>query len=154
MAVALAIQPLLTRSIRVLIPLFVLYGVFEELGLGIETTKYPVHRLLDNVSDPSSLSERLVRIRILAMVRQARERVSARRYRAVRDSILRRLANSKRHHSVYISGKTYLLPLAYLQLKRVANLNESVDRVKVRLAQHCEVTIARGLQRAILRAIK
>ena len=91
---------------------------------------------------------------MLCIIRQVRSQVSASKYRSVRASILRRLKRSKRDNSVYISGKSYLLPLAYLQLKRVANLNESMERVKVRLTQHCELTSAAGLQRAILRAVK
>jgi hypothetical protein len=152
MALTLAIGPLFARAISILTPLFVAYGIVEQLGLTIETAKYPVQRLLENSADPSTLSERLVMARISVIEQQIRLQVSARQYETVRDSILRRLAASKRCHDVYISGKTYLLPLAYLQLKRAAHLNEAMDRVKVRLAQHSDLSLARGLRRAILGA--
>jgi len=154
MAISMALRPLLERAVRVLLPLFIVYGVAHELGLGIETAKYRIHRLLEDPSDPSTLSEHLVRARILSIIRQVRSQVCARRYRTVRNSILRRVARNKRDHSVYISGKTYLLPLAYLQLKRIAGLNDSVERVKVRLAQHCELAIDPGLSRALRAAVR
>jgi hypothetical protein len=154
MAVTIALRPLLDRAIRILVPLFVVYATVRELNLGIETVSCPVQRLLDDINDPNSLSERRVRARILAIIRAIRSQASAARYRSVRNSILRRINRNKRHHSVYISGKSYLLPLAYMQLKRRAGLNEPLDRVKVRLAQHCELSIDRGLRGAILRALK
>lgn len=71
-----------------------------------------------------------------------------------RARIVKRLAKNKWDQSVYISGKAYLLPLAHLQLKSVAGFNESTDKLKVRLAQHCELHIDRGLKRAVLRALR
>lgn len=154
MAISLALRPLLDRAVTTLVPLFVLYGIVLELGLGLETINYSVHRLLEDPADPFTLSERLVRVRILSIIRQIRAHVSARKYRSIRNSILRRIRRNVRHDSVYISGKTYLLPLTHLQLKRVAGLNDSFDRLKVRLAQHCELTIDRGLHRALRNAVR
>ena len=154
LAVSMALRPLLERAVRILLPLFVAYGVAHELGLGIETTGYRVQRLLTDPNDPSTLSESLVRARILSIVRQIRSQVSARKYRAARNSILRRIARSRRDHSVYISGKTYLLPLAHLQLRKTAGVSDAVDRIKVRLAQHCELTIDSGFTRALRAAAR
>jgi len=154
LAASMALQPLLERGVRVLLPLFVVYGVAHELGLGIETTGYPVQRLLTDPNNPATLSEGLVRARTLSIVRQIRSQVPARKYRTTRNSILRRISRSRRDHSVYISGKTYLLPLACLQLRRIAGVNDSMDRIKVRLAQHCELTIDRGLARALRAAAR
>jgi hypothetical protein len=154
MAISLALRPLLDQAVNTLAPLFVLYGIVQKLGLGLETVKYSVYRLLGDPSDPRTLSETLVRVRILSIIRQIRSHVPSRRYRSIRNTILRRVRRNRRHHSVYISGKTYLLPLVHLQLKKVAGLNDSFDHVKVRLAQHCELTIDRGLHRALRKAVK
>lgn len=154
MALDLAIQPLLARSVKMLLPLFVLYAIATTLRLGIETVNYSVHRLLSTPGDPTSLSESLVRSRMIAILRQIRQHASARQYRSARTAVLHRLKARELDPGIYISGKTYLLPLVYLQLKRVANLNDSVDRLKVRLAAHCDLAVATGLRRAVLRAIK
>ena len=150
----IALRPLLDRAIQILLPLFVVYAVVEELELGIETVKHSIYRLLDDPTDPRSLSERRVRCRILTVIREIRKQVPAKRYRATRDVVLRRIGRLQRHPSAYISGKSCLLPLVYLQLKQLAKLNEALERVKVRLAQHCELSIDRGLRRALLRASK
>lgn len=154
MALALALRPLLERSVELLMPLFIVYAVVSELGLSIETIGYPVYRLLDQPGDPSTLSENRIRSRAFSLIREIRSKVSARRYRTVRNGILRRVARSRRDQSAYISGKTYLLPLAYLQLKGAAGLNDSLERVKVRLAEHCELNVDPGLPRVVRNAAR
>jgi hypothetical protein len=154
MAIAMALRPLLDNAVSILVPLFIVYGVVLELGLGLETVGYPVYRLLENPANLNTLSQERVRARILSIIRHVRAQVPAPKYRSVRNSIVRRIRRNKRHHSVYISGKTYLLPLAYLQLRRVAGLSDSIDRIKVRLAEHCELTIDKGLRHALRNAVK
>lgn len=154
LAIRLALRPLLERSVRLLLPLFVVYAVVHQLRLPIETVDYSVHRLLATPGDPLTLSETLIRTRILSLLRAIRSQVTGKKYRAARNEILRRVKRNRRDHSVYISGKAYLLPLAYLQLKRLVALNESLERVKVRLAQHSEMTIDSGLLRALRMALR
>jgi hypothetical protein len=152
MALKLSLRSLFDDAVETLLPLFVEYAVAKELGAAIETVGFPVQRLLKDPSDPSSLSKQLVRTRAAKIARELRASVPDPEYRTIRNAVVRRIARSKRDHSVYISGKTYLLPLAYLKLKKVAGMNESVDRVKVRLAQHCELSIDRGLKQAVLKS--
>ena len=76
------------------------------------------------------------------------------KYRKTKTSIFSRLNQTGREKSDYISGKTYLLPLVQLQLRQVAGLQSPSDTLKVRLAQHCDLTIDPGLKRALFRALK
>jgi hypothetical protein len=154
MALALAIRPLLTQSSNLLLPLFIAYAIVLMLDLPIETVRYSVRRLLTDVSDPMSLSERLVRIRIISIIRLIRGHVSGKKYRSTRDFVSRQVTKRRLDSDVYLSGKTYLLPLLHLQLQRRAAFNDSFDGLKVRLAQHCELTIDSGLQRAIRKALR
>lgn len=154
LAIDLQIRPMLDQAIRLLMPLFVIYGVVAKLGLGIETVGFSVHRLLRDRSDPTTLSEELIRARIIRLLREIRQQSTPRKYRSARRAILRELEKRRRHASAYISGKTYLLPLIQLQLRRVAGVNDSMDGIKVRLAQHCELNIDARLRAALMRATK
>ena len=155
MARALSIRPLLESSVESLLCLFVAYATAFIFNLNIETVGFPVQRLLVKQHDPTFLSQRFIRTRALSILRAGRTQVSRVKYRRTRKLIVSRLNSSvARDRSDYISGKTYLLPLIQLQVKRVAGLQGSADSLKVRLAQHCELSIDPGLQRAILRALK
>ena len=154
MAVLLNLRVVLEAGVEKLFGLCVLYAVIADLGLPIQTVGYSVIRLLDDANDPSTLSETKIRRRILSLLREISRFVAAKRYKAARNVILRRVSKSRRDRSSYISGKTYLLPLAHLQLRRVAGFSDSVDKLKVRIAEHCELSIDRGLKRAVRQALK
>jgi len=154
MAIALSIRSLLQGSVEILMILFVAYAVVRKCNLTIETVKFPVQRLLVQQHDAQSLSRSLILGRVRSILRTARAQVSRSRYRKLRRPIVSRLIAKPRDRSDYISGKTYLLPLVQLQLRRVAGLQGTSDSLKVRLAKHCELTIDPGLQRAVLRALK
>jgi hypothetical protein len=154
MAVMLSVRPLLEGAVQTLFRLFIAYAIVQKLGLGIETMAFPVQRLLADQNDARSLSNVLVRSRIVGILRAVRVQVPRHTYRRARKSIISHLATDKRERADYISGKTYLLPLVQLHLRRVAGLRDPLDNLKVRLAQHCELTIDPGLRRAVLRALK
>lgn len=153
-AASLALRSLLERATELLLPLFVAYGIAYKLNLGIETVRYPVHRLLLVPGDSSSLSKRLIRARILSITKQIRSQTSQHRYRRARNAVIAQLRLNTRDQADYLSAKTYLLPLVHMQLKQVARFRDSFEGLKVRLAQHCELNIDPGLARAILRAAK
>jgi hypothetical protein len=150
MALDLAFRALMERSITVLMPLFVVYAIVYELGLTIETVGYSVSRLLSTSGDPLSLSEMLVRSRIRWTVREIRSKVSPQDYQGARNKAVAMVRSGVSDHSIFISGKDYLVPLVHMHLRRVARLNDSPSRFKVRLAQHCE--LEPGLSAAILNA--
>jgi hypothetical protein len=154
MALALALRPTLERSIQFLMPLFVEYAIVSKLKLPISTVQYPVVRLLRNPQDANSLSMLLIRSRIREVRRLIFAQVSLQKYRRTRQFVVRRLYRSQRNHSDFISGKTYLLPLVHLRLKQIARFQDGFDRLKVRLAEHCELSIDAGLQCAIRRSAK
>jgi len=154
MATALSIQTLLPRVVGMLLPLFIAYAVVHKLDLNIETVRFPVQRLLADPNDERSLSEQIIRSRVLSVLRSIRSQVPRHKYRRARNSIVSRLIRRALDNSIYISGKTYLLPLMQIQLRRAVNFRDSLDCLKVRLAQHCELTIDAGLQHAVLKALK
>ncbi len=49
--------------------------------------------------------------------------------------------------------KTYLLPLIRLQLRKVAGVQETPQRLMVRFALHCETDVDSGFVRAVQRAV-
>ena len=154
LALGLSLRPVLERSIRLLLPLFVEYAIVSKLRLPIQTVDYSVVRLLAHQADPGSLSPLLIRRRIRALRAQILAVVSPGRYQRTRQFVLKRLDRRAENHSDFISGKTYLLPLIHLRLKQVARFTDGFDKLKVRLAQHCELTIDPGLRRAIRRSAK
>ena len=152
LATAIDLRTLLENSTRILIPLFVVYGVIAKLDLPIETIKYAVVRLLTDPKDAESLSANLVNARILSLIRAILSHVSRDEYRLTRDDLLNQLNTLQCDPSDHISGKTYLLPLIRLHLHNKASINDSLNGLKVRLAQHCELSIDPGLQPALLNA--
>lgn len=154
MRTALDLQHFLDSATQKLLPLFVMYGIVQKLGLGVETVNYSVHRLLDRPNDPASLSTNLIRSRILFLGRLARAHVKLEKYRKTRNAIFKRINKSTLVRRHYISGKTYLLPLLHMRLKSVASFNDTIDHTKVRLAQHSDLSIDRSLKRALSRATK
>ena len=153
LAVQLSIRTLMERSVRILFPLFLVYAAATTLGVSIVTTDYPVQRLLEDKTDPFKLSATLVRRRMAEVISAICASSSRGQYRRTRSSIASRLSPDKALHSALISGKRYLLPLLHLQLTKVARMNESQERLKVRLAQYCELDIDPGLTRAVLDAL-
>jgi Protein of unknown function (DUF4435) len=154
MAVDLSLRKLIEESIRILLPLFVAYAVVYELGLNIETTSFPIQRLLKDPNDPTTLSKRLVENRIRSITKEIRSLVALSEYRRVRNLAAATVLRNPNEHAAYLSGKTYLLPLVHLHLRKIASLRDTQEGLKVRLAQHCELNIDPGLSRAILRAAK
>jgi hypothetical protein len=154
LALQLKLRTMLDGAVELLLPLFVVYAAIHELGLGIETVSYSVHRLLSVPGDPATLSRSLIDARILSLVRKIRASVAGTRYRKLRDRILRRMATGDPDLSRYISGKTYLLPLVHLQLRRVAGFNEAIDKLKVRAGHRCELDIDQSFTRAVRRAAR
>lgn len=152
LAAALNLRSLLETSTSILLPLFVVYGVVAKLDLPIETVKYSVVRLITDPTDAESLSVSLVNARILSLIRAILGHVSRDEYRLTRDALLGRLNTLQGDPSDYISGKTYLLPLIRLHLHKKASVNDSLSGLKVRLAQHCELSIDAGLQASLLNA--
>jgi Protein of unknown function (DUF4435) len=154
MALDLSLRKLIDESVHMLLPLFVAYAIVYELNLEIKTTSFPVQRLLKDINDPCTLSTNLIDIRIRSIIKEIRSTVPLNKYRRVRNSVVANIMHSRHEHSTYISGKTYLLPLIHLHLRKIASLTDSQDRLKVRLAQHCELNIDSELSRAVLRAAK
>jgi hypothetical protein len=154
MAVMLSVRPLLEGAVQTLLPLFIAYAIVHKLDLGIVTVAFPVQRLLADQNDARSLSNALIRSRVFGILRAVRAQVSRHGYSRARNSITSNLATDKRERADYISGKTYLLPLVQLHLRRVAGLRDPLDSLKVRLALHSELTIDPGLRRAVLKALK
>jgi hypothetical protein len=135
-------------------PLFVVYSIVYALGLTVDTVSYPVQRLLKVPHDPVTLSGYLIRTRMKGLIRMIQSIISMKKYQRKRKSILAKLAKRAGHHGGLMSGETYMLPLVHMQLRRVASFTDAFDKLKVRLAQHCELSIDPGLSRAILRALK
>lgn len=151
-ALDLSIRPLMERSVRVLLPLFVVYAVVQHFSLTIQTSDYPIQRFLEDHNDPASLCPKRVRSRVIAVVQQICSEASRASYREVRNAVVERLAGTAGDRSAFISGKSYLLPLLHLQLKKIARFQESQERLKVRLAGHCELDIDPGLNPALVAA--
>lgn len=154
MALQLSLKKLMESSVRKLMPLFVVYSIVHEFGLTIDTVSYPVQRLLKVAHDATTLSGLLIRQRMRDLIRAIQAHVSPYQYLRKKASIAARLAKSTSHPGGLISGKDYLLPLVYMRLRQVARFSDSFDKLKVRLAQHCELTIDRGFARAILRELR
>jgi Protein of unknown function (DUF4435) len=150
----LNISTFFDQAEKLLLGLFVLYAIAEEVGVEIQTVNFPVVRLLENQTDPQSLSERMIKARMLHVLRSIRTKTTGKRYRRMRQRILKRDSQGKFKAREVISGKTYLLPLAHGLLKRHVGFTDSFDRLKVRLAAHCELTIDPGLMRAIRRSVR
>ena len=149
MAIDLDFRGLIERSVRILSPLFIVYAVVYDLGLTIETVGFSVHRLLETPNAPLSLSPVLVRERVKSLIREIHSKVSHSDYRLVRSAATSAI-RAGTDHSIFISGKDYLLPLIYQHLRNVAGLRDSPSGFKVRLAQLCELDP--GLSQAILHA--
>jgi len=154
MALQLSFRRLVETSTRKLMPLFVVYSIVYALGLTVDTVSYPVQRLLKVPHDPVTLSGYLIRTRMKGLIRMIQSIISMKKYQRKRKSILAKLAKRAGHHGGLMSGETYMLPLVHMQLRRVASFTDAFDKLKVRLAQHCELSIDPGLSRAILRALK
>jgi hypothetical protein len=150
----LQIDSLVGDAARRLLPLFVLYGVAAKLGLGVATSSYPVHHLIDSPSGPLTLSSRRIRGRMRQLLSEIQSTgVAKTRYRAAKRRVRSIVTRSPDPASRYISGKTYLLPLVRLQLRKLAGVQETSQRLMVRMAQHCEIDVDPGLVRAVRRAI-
>jgi hypothetical protein len=153
-ALRLRLRPLLEGAVEILFPLFIAYGIVEELGLTIHTVGYSVNRLLDNPSDPNTLSRKLTRVRILGVIREIISKSSIASYSQGRERIMTYLSSGITDKSIFISGKDYLLKIAWMHLKRNAKFTEPFDVLKVRLAQYCELELARGLKQALLKELQ
>jgi hypothetical protein len=155
LATQLNLRNLLTLSIEKLIPLFASYAVAYHFHVcNNQTSSFPVQRLLSVQHDPSTLSGCLIRKKIKEVVSSITTNTSLAQYRHKRTSIMCSIRERGGDFSEYISGKTYILPLVHMQLRKVAKFNGSIETLKVRLAQHCELTIEPGFARAIIRALK
>lgn len=148
MALQLSLMSLIETSVRKLMPLFVVYSIVHKLGLAVETVSYPVQRLLKVQNDSTTLSGHLIRQRMHDLIRTIQVHVPPGRYHRLRASITTKLSNRTGHLGGLLSGKNYLLPLVHLRLRQVAHFSESLDKLKVRLAQHCELTIDPGFSRS------
>jgi hypothetical protein len=154
MALRLSFKSMIEHSIKKLAPLFITYAITHKIGLNIDTTSYPIQRFLKIQHEPSSLSGCLIRSRMNVLIREIQRHVTAKNYRHIRNVINEKARRFPDRFGSFISGKTYLLPLVQLQLRKVAGFNESSDKLKARLAQHCEIDIDSGLPRALWRALK
>ncbi len=150
----LDLQKLLSTSSQQLLPLFVTYAIVNKLDLSITTVDFSVLRLLNDKRDPCTLSDHLIRTRVISVLRKIRAVTTYRQCRAVLDSILRRLRHPTAPVNAYVSGKDCLLPLVHLQLQKVAKFHDSFEGLKVRLAMHCELSADPGLRRAIRKALQ
>ena len=149
----LLIRNLMEEVTTLLLPLFVVYGLVAYFRLELETVNYPVHRLLQEPGNPNSLSRKLIRRRILDLLCSIHAQVDREEYRRIRNKLVSRLQLAQGDRAVFVSAKSYLLPLAHLRLKRIARHNESTDCLKVRLSQHCDLNIDNGLANALRTAI-
>lgn len=159
LAASLSLRNLLEPAVSQLLPLFVVYGIAHELNSTVPTVSVKVQSMLAKTNDPTTLSRRLIRGRMLATIRSINQEFGRDRYRRVRNRVVRRLRNRLKGQSTaswssYISGKTYLLPLLQLQLVRATGFRDSIDGLKVRLAQYCEVGIDPNLRRKLRSALK
>jgi hypothetical protein len=148
LAAQLDFEAFVRTSVRLLLPLFIVYAIARDLNSEAETVRYPVQRLLGSQHDATSLSRSLIRARMRELMCQLRNSTPRDVYRAARNRIANLTKANPAGHSKYISGKTYLFPLIHTLL-RSFGLRDPQDQLKVRLAEHCELDIDPGLLRAL-----
>lgn len=145
---------LLERIPRQLLGLFVLYAVVQRLGLTIQTSGKPIHAFLEDPGDPYTLSAQRVFRRYREILAEILQHSTKRQYRRAKRAVCRSLARSPDVPGRYVSGKTYLLPVIELRLRRAASVQDSRRSLVVRLATHCEPNVDPGLVRALRRAVR
>lgn len=131
----------LQEAVNLLLPLFVLYAVVQELDLTIETTSFAVVRLCRIQSQPETLCPKLIKQRMREVIAQIRAARSWADYLAAKSKVLAQVSAWKRPKADFISGKSYLLPLARLLLKATVGFGDSLDGLRVRLAAYTNLDI-------------
>lgn len=146
----LSIRAQIDKAAEVLMPLFVVYAVAQHLGVaGIETVGYPVVRLCRNPSDAQTLCPLLIRRRMRDVIKATVANSSKPAYQAAKATVEASLSAWAAPKSHLISGKSYLLPLAFALLRRETGLRDSFTSFCVRLALHSEVRIDPNLVAAL-----
>lgn len=150
---ALDINKMLDHWVESLIPLFIVYAVSTQLGLGVETTGYTVLRLLDVEKEPEVVfSATLIgrrKSKLLREIVRSGRRDSAKKIFAD----LNRALSACTDQSGFISGKAYLLPLVWKYLSVRVQLKETHSRLKVRLAAHYNPERELGLRDVLRKAL-
>lgn len=134
------------RNSKALEKLFVCYGVVFELRNDLETVGYSVFKLKKD-GDSGDLCEKKVLERTVGLYRSARAHFSREKTRSVFDKV-QKSAKSLGVTS-YVSGKDYIFPLVYLQIRRHCKLNITVNSFKVLVSQSVKKTNDPYLSRRI-----
>jgi hypothetical protein len=150
----LGIDEMLRNLERKVSSLFVLYAVIHRLGLSLQTSSYPVQRLLCVPSDPSTISAAKVRTHMRILVAAVLATVPKRRYIAAKRIVRARIARMSGSRLGFISGKTYIQPLIELQLRSVAGIQDTRTAITARLAAHSETNVDPRLEGALRRALR
>ncbi len=123
---------LLTLDI-VLRPLFVAYAVTQKLCPSLQTTAFPVNKLIVNTKKGPRIDPIKVRRRIIALYVAVARQVSLSTIRKARSSIAMR--SSSLPITQIVSGKDYLLPIFLLQFQARCGYPSKVENFKVALAR-------------------
>jgi Protein of unknown function (DUF4435) len=134
LAERLALQSGVSTLARMLLPIFEYYALAYALGADFETVSFSVFRLLDNQSNPATLSPS----RCASRIRDVRGKLVARLgwtevKRQIKD--IRSRSRSISRPLDLISAKDIVFPLLAVWLRRVCRFGDSTIGLKVRLAQ-------------------
>ncbi len=142
------------EAARALLPLFIVYAVALDLGVGVPTVGYAAVRLCREHADPETLCPILIRARMRSLARQIVNATSLAQYQLSRRRVKANVAAWAGATSHLISGKNYLLPLAANLLRAKVAFQDNFNSMRVRLAQHCDLSAEPGLAAAILKAMQ
>lgn len=135
-------------EVESLVDLFALYLVAHKIkssAIQGKTTGFNIYRLMEN--DKTAISYTKLESKKSEIRNQLRLDLSHSRFEK---EFQRAKSLIRKSPLKFISGKSYLMPLLYSQLKVKAKLPGTIDQLKIRLARYCELGIDKGLVSAIM----
>lgn len=140
-------------SCRSLSSLFIIYAVSHALATGLQTVAYSVHRLCDNRRGLEVVGERVL-VRMVSLIQAIVAHSGREAFLAALVMVKTNATRNSITSHQMISGKDYLIHLAYTRAQARHGYRGTLDQFKTALAARADPRIEPYLGRALRRALR